>query len=90
MTRRHRRPESKRPARPPAPGTASTAGPGPGPAPLVPMRQLERSVSWSGRERLRCLWYQLRLEIADMNYASRRLVELQIPWIADPEWHLKK
>ena len=52
-------------------------------------RQLEKSVSWSGRERLRCLWYRLRLELADINYASRRLVELQIPWIADPQWHMK-
>jgi hypothetical protein len=40
-------------------------------------RQLEKSVSWSGRERLRCLWYRLRLTIAEMNYASRRMVELQ-------------
>ena len=52
---------------------------------LVHRRQLEKSVSWSGRERLRCLWYRLRLELADMNYASRRLVELQVPWAAGPQ-----
>ena len=40
-------------------------------------RQLERSVSWSGRERLRGLWYRLRLTVAEINYASRRLFEVQ-------------
>jgi hypothetical protein len=44
---------------------------------LVRRRQLEKSVSLSGRERFRCLWYRLRLTIAEMNYASRRMVELQ-------------
>jgi hypothetical protein len=46
-------------------------------------RQLERSVSWTGRERLRGLWYRLRLTVQEMNYATRRLVELQAPWIAE-------
>ena len=55
------------PARPP-----SSANP-------IKRRQLERSVSWSGRERLRLLWYRLRLTVAEMNYASRRMVELQAP-----------
>ena len=36
-----------------------------------------------GREWLTCLWYRLRLTIAEMNYATRRMVELQAPWIAD-------
>jgi hypothetical protein len=40
--------------------------------------QLERSVSWTGRERLRCLWYRLRLTVQEMNYAARRIVELQM------------
>jgi len=43
-----------------------------------------QSVSWTGRERLRCLWYRLRLTVAEMNYANRRMLELQAPWIADP------
>ncbi|HBW19114.1 MAG: hypothetical protein ACLPN6_00040 [Streptosporangiaceae bacterium] len=47
----------------------------------VGKRQLERSVSWTGPERLRCLWYRLRLTVRDMNDASRRMVELQAPWI---------
>jgi len=62
---------------------AAIARPAPGTADLVPRRQLEKSVAWSGRERLRCLWYRLRLTIAEMNYATRRTVELQAPWIAD-------
>jgi len=28
-------------------------------------RQLERTVAWTTRERLRCLWYRLRLEMSD-------------------------
>lgn len=43
----------------------------------IPKRQLEKSVSWTGRERLRFLWYRLRLTVHEMNYATRRLVELQ-------------
>ena len=69
----------------PAPDRAAMASP----ADLVPRRQLEKSVAWSGRERLRCLWYRLRLTVAEMNYATRRLVELQAPWISDPQWHMK-
>jgi hypothetical protein len=38
-------------------------------------------VSWTGRERLHCLWYRLRLTVAEMNYATRRTVEVQAPWI---------
>jgi hypothetical protein len=67
----------------PTPGTAATASPALGSADLVPRRQLEKSVSWSGRERRRCLWYRLRLTVAEMNYATRRTVELQAPWISD-------
>jgi len=68
------------PGRLPAPGTAAMASAAPGSADLVHRRQLEKSVSWSGRERLRCLWYRLRLTVAEMNYATRRMVELQAPW----------
>jgi hypothetical protein len=52
------------------------------PAELVQRRQLEKTVTWTGRERLRCLWYRLRLTLAEMNYATRRVVEVQAPWIA--------
>jgi hypothetical protein len=55
----------------PVPGAAAVASP-------VHRRQLERSVSWSGRERLRFLWYRLRLTVAEMNYASRRMTDIRL------------
>jgi hypothetical protein len=66
-----------------APDMAAMASPAPSPADLIHRRQLEKSVSWSGHERLRYLWYRLRLTIAEMNYATRLMVELQAPWISD-------
>jgi hypothetical protein len=30
--------------------------------------------------------HRIRLAIQEMNYASRRVVELQAPWIVDEEW----
>ena len=82
-------PDDQRPDRLPAPEMAAAVSPAPGPADRVRRRQLEKSVSWSRRERLRYLWYRLRLTVAEMNYASSRLVELQAPWAADPQWHMK-
>lgn len=38
-------------------------------------RAAEELVSWTGRERLRFLWYRLRLTVAEMNYAARRMVD---------------
>jgi hypothetical protein len=83
MPRNHPTPDNEHPGRLPAPDMAATAGPAHGQADLVHRQRLERSVSWSGRERLRCLWYRLRLTVAEMNYATRRMVELQAPWISD-------
>ncbi len=40
-------------------------------------QRADKLVTWTGRERLRFLWYRLRLTISEMNYATRRLVELQ-------------
>ena len=80
MARNPSTPDQQRPGDLPVPGTAS---PAPGSADPIHRRQLEKSVSWSGRERLRCLWYRLRLTVAEMNYATRRTVELQAPWISD-------
>src|SRR6516164_9823176 len=77
MHRNHLAPDNEHPSRPAALGTAATASPAP--AHPVHRRQLERSVSWSGPERLRFLWYRLRLTVAEMNYATRRLAELQRP-----------
>jgi hypothetical protein len=85
MQRKGPTPDHQRPGRLAARDLAATASPAPGSADLVHKRQLEKSVSWSGRERLRCLWYRLRLTVAEMNYASRRMVELQAPWISDDD-----
>jgi hypothetical protein len=52
---------------------AATAGLGE----QVRIRHLEKSVSWTGRERLWFLWYRLRLTVQEMNSATRRLTELQ-------------
>jgi hypothetical protein len=41
-------------------------------------RAAEELVSWTGRERLRFLWYRLRLTVAEMNYATRRMVDLRM------------
>ena len=60
----------------------NSQSPGSGPAGLADTRQLEKTVTWTGPERLRCLWYRLRLTVADMNYATRRVVEIQAPWAA--------
>jgi hypothetical protein len=70
------------PARRPETGAPAMTGPAPGPADLIHRRDLEKTISWTGRERLRCLWYRLRLTVAEMNYATRRTVEVQAPWIA--------
>jgi len=37
--------------------------------------------------RLRAAFHRVRLVIQEMNYASRRVVELQAPWIVDEQWH---
>jgi hypothetical protein len=49
------------------PGTAGRTAPARIPAELVQRRQLENTVTWTRGERLRCLWYRLRLTVAEMN-----------------------
>jgi hypothetical protein len=83
MPRNYPTPDHEHPGRLPAPPMAAMGSPARGSADLVHGRQLEKSVAWSSRERLRCLWYRLRLTVAEMNYATRRMVELQAPWISD-------
>ena len=41
-------------------------------------RHVEDLVSWTCRERLRFLWYRLRLTVNEMDYAVRRMTELQM------------
>jgi mannosyltransferase OCH1-like enzyme len=40
-----------------------------------------------GRNSLRSAWRRVRLTVAEMNHATRRLVELQAPWTVDEQWH---
>ncbi|HEX6519712.1 MAG TPA: hypothetical protein VF070_06800 [Streptosporangiaceae bacterium] len=40
-----------------------------------------------GRGQLRKVCHRIRLAIREMNYASRRMVELQAPWSVDKQWH---
>ena len=41
----------------------------------------------AGRGRLRGAWHRIRLTVQEMNYATRRVVELQAPWSVDEQWH---
>jgi hypothetical protein len=89
-------PDRQGPGRLPGPDTASasaaSAGSGSGSADRVSKRRLEKlekSVSWSGLEWVRWLWYRLRFMHADIDYASGRMFELQAPWTADPQWHTR-
>jgi hypothetical protein len=86
MHRNHPTPDHQRLGRHPTRDRTAITSPAAGPAPLVRRRQLEKTVSWTGRERLRFLWYRLRLAVAEMNYATRRMLELQAPWTTDPRW----
>jgi hypothetical protein len=43
----------------------------------------------AGRGRLREARRRIRLAVAEMNYASRRVVERQAPWAVDPQWYRK-
>ncbi len=41
-------------------------------------RAWEKTGGWTRGERLRVLWYRLRLTVHEMNYATRRLAEPQV------------
>ena len=41
----------------------------------------------TGHGRLRTAWQRIRLAVREMNYVSRRVVELQAPWSVDEQWH---
>jgi hypothetical protein len=43
-------------------------------------------VASAGRGPLRGPWHRIRLTVQGMNYATRRLTELQAPWIVDRQW----
>ncbi len=41
----------------------------------------------SGRGRLWTGRHRIRVTVREMNYAARRVVELQAPWSVDEQWH---
>jgi hypothetical protein len=41
----------------------------------------------AGRGGLRGAWHRIRRTVQEMNYATRRVVELQAPWSVDEHWH---
>ncbi len=43
----------------------------------------------AGRVPFRGAWHRIRLTVQEMNYASRRVVELQAPWSVDKQWQSK-
>jgi hypothetical protein len=43
----------------------------------------------TGHGPLRRTFHRILLAIREMNYASRRLVEVQAPWAVDAQWHNK-
>ena len=52
------------------------------------------SVTFAGQGRLRGAWHriravvaEIRAVVAEMNYGSRRIVEVRAPWTADDQRH---
>ncbi len=46
-----------------------------------------KTLAPAGHGRLMEACLRIRLAIQEMNYASRRVVEVQAPWIVDDQWH---
>jgi hypothetical protein len=44
-------------------------------------------VDRTGLGRLRGAWYRIRFTVQEMNYATRRVAEVQAPWTVDQQWH---
>jgi hypothetical protein len=45
------------------------------------------SIARTGLGRLRSAWHRIRFTAQEMNYAVRRITELQAPWIVDEQWY---
>jgi hypothetical protein len=41
------------------------------------------------RGRISTAVHRIHLAVQEMNYASRRVVEVQAPWSTDKQWHRK-
>jgi hypothetical protein len=52
------------------------------PLPASTSTSTSTPVTATGRGRLHAVWHRIRLAISEMNYASRRIVEVQAPWAA--------
>jgi hypothetical protein len=76
MQPNHPTPDNAGPGRQPAPAAPAVTSAAPGPSDHLQLRHLEKTGGWTRHERLRILWYQIRLTIREMNYATRRPAEL--------------
>jgi hypothetical protein len=70
-------PEIAGPGRQPAPAAPALISTTPAPSMHLQPLHLEKSSGGTRHGRLRILWYRLRRTIGEMNYATRRLFELQ-------------
>jgi hypothetical protein len=77
MPSNHPTPDKAGPGRRPTPAALAVTSAAPSPSDHLQLRHLDKTGGWTRRERLRILWYRLRLTIQEMNYATRRLTELQ-------------
>ena len=77
--------DNERPGRPHPPGTAGRTGPARVPAELIQRRQLERRSPGPAANGSGACGTRLRLTVAEMNYATRQMAELQAPWISDDQ-----
>ncbi len=53
----------------------------------VPQDTTTEPTGSAGHGRLGGAWQRIRTAVREMNYASRRAVEVQAPWIVDAHWH---
>ena len=49
--------------------------------------QTAEPATLAGRGRLREACHRIHVAIREMNYASRRVIEIQAPWSVDKQWH---
>lgn len=63
---------------PPCLAMSAMKPPAPAAADPGEVLNLKEMGPWTRGERLRLLWYRLRLTVQEMNYANRRLLELQM------------
>ena len=47
------------------------------------------TVASADRGELQGRWHRIRRTVQEMNYAARRVVEVQAPWSVDEHWHSK-